>query len=144
MIIIHYNNSKAIISRTRIKLIKRIIVISIIRSIRSIRGQKSNPYSLPFREGLGVGFFPSRSTVNPQDWCFKCFKCFGCFRCFISLLDHKAARFWSKSEQTRQTARIIPAPYHGYGKHPKRQSTHLWWRIPNLPASSYTILSCEL
>ena len=27
-----------------------------IRSIRSIRGQKSNPYSLPFREGLGVGF----------------------------------------------------------------------------------------
>ncbi len=28
-----------------------------IRSIRPIRGQKSNPYSLPFREGPGVGFF---------------------------------------------------------------------------------------
>ena len=27
-----------------------------IRSIRSIRGQKSNPSSLPFREGSGVGF----------------------------------------------------------------------------------------
>ena len=27
-----------------------------IRSIRPIRGQKSNPYSLPFREGQGVGF----------------------------------------------------------------------------------------
>ena len=33
--------------------------------------------------------------------CFRCFKCFGCFRCFISLLDHKTARFWSKSEQNR-------------------------------------------
>ena len=30
--------------------------------------------------------------------CIRCFKCFGCFRCFISLLDHKTARFWSKSE----------------------------------------------
>ncbi len=72
-----------------------------IRSIRSIRGQKSNPYSLPFREGPGVGFFPSRSTVNPQDGCFGCFKCFRCFRCFISLLDQKIARFWSKSKQNR-------------------------------------------
>ena len=27
-----------------------------IRPIRPIRGQKSNPYSLPFREGQGVGF----------------------------------------------------------------------------------------
>ena len=53
---------------------------------------------LPFREGQGVGFFPSRSTVTPQDWCFKCFRC---FRCFISLLDQKIARFWSKSEQNR-------------------------------------------
>ena len=35
--------------------------------------------------------------------CFRCFKCFGCFRCFISLLDHKTARFWSKSEQKPQT-----------------------------------------
>ena len=70
-----------------------------IRSIRPIRGQKSNPPPpLPFREGQGVGFFSSRSTVNPQDWCFKCFKCFGCF---ISLLDQKIARFWSKSEQNR-------------------------------------------
>ena len=75
-----------------------------IRSIRPIRGQKSNPYSLPFREGQGVGFFPSRSTVNPQNGCFKCFscsRCFGCFGCFISLLDQKIARFWSKSEQNR-------------------------------------------
>ena len=32
-----------------------------IRSIRSIRGQKKQTYSLPFREGLGVGFFPSPS-----------------------------------------------------------------------------------
>ena len=52
----------------------------------------------PFREGQGVGFFTSRSTVNPQDWCFKCFRC---FRCFISLLDQKNARFWSKSEQNK-------------------------------------------
>ena len=38
--------------------------------------------------------------------CFGCSKCFGCFRCFISLLDHKTARFWSKSELTRQTVTI--------------------------------------
>ena len=38
--------------------------------------------------------------------CFRCFKCFGCFRCFISLLDHKTARFWSKSEQTRKIVTI--------------------------------------
>ena len=31
-----------------------------IRSIRPIRGQKSNPPSLPFREGSGVGFHPFR------------------------------------------------------------------------------------
>ncbi|MGM9840365.1 MAG: hypothetical protein ACI307_09910 [Sodaliphilus sp.] len=31
-----------------------------IRSIRPICGQKSNPPSLPFREGLGVGFLPFR------------------------------------------------------------------------------------
>ena len=36
-------------------------------------------------------------------------------------MDHKTARFWSKSEQTRQTGRIVPPPYHDYGKHPKRQ-----------------------
>ena len=62
--------------------------------------------------------------------CFRCFKCFGCFRCFISLLDHKTARFWSKSEQTRQIDRVVPPPYYGYVKHPKRQSIHLWGRIP--------------
>ena len=67
-----------------------------------------------------------KSNPNIHSKCFRCFKCFGCFRCFISLLDHKIARFWSKSEQTRQIARITPAPYHGYGKHPKRQSTYLW------------------
>ena len=69
--------------------------------------------------------------------CFRCSKCFGCFRCFISLLDHKTARFWSKSELNPQTAGIVPPPYFGYGKHPKRQSTHL-------PASPHTILSCKL
>ena len=57
--------------------------------------------------------------------CFRCFKCSGCFRCFISLLDHKTARFWSKSELNPQTARVITPPNHGYGKHPKRQSTLL-------------------
>ena len=67
-----------------------------------------------------------KSNPNIHRKCFRCFKCFGCFRCFISLLDHKTARFWSKSEQTRQTDRVVPPPYHGYGKHPKRQSTHLW------------------
>ena len=63
----------------------------------------------------------------------KCFKCFGCFRCFISLLDHKTARFWSKSEQTCQTDRIVLPPYHGYGKHPKGKFPH--W-------STNTILPC--
>ena len=57
--------------------------------------------------------------------CFRCFKCSGCFRCFISLLDHKTARFWSKSELNPQTRRIVPPPYHGNVKHPKRQSTLL-------------------
>ena len=42
-----------------------------------------------------------KSNSNIHSGCFKCFKCFGCFRCFISLLDHKTARFWSKSEQNR-------------------------------------------
>ena len=67
-----------------------------------------------------------KSNPNIHRKCFRCFRCFGCFRCFISLLDHKTARFWSKSEQTRQTDRVVPPPYHSYGKHPKRQSTHLW------------------
>ena len=91
-------------------------------------------------------FLECLQNYNPNihRQCFGCSKCFGCFRCFISLLDHKTARFWSKSELTRQTDRVVSPPYHGYGKHPKRQSTHLWWRIPNLPASPYTILSGKL
>ena len=36
----------------------------------------------------------------------KCFRCFRCFGCFTSLLDHKTARFWSKSEQTRRIVTI--------------------------------------
>ena len=39
-------------------------------------------------------------------------------------MDHKTALFWSKSEQSPQTGTHPPPPYHGYGKHPKRQSTH--------------------
>ena len=35
-----------------------------IRSIRPIRGQKSNPYSLPFREGPGVGFSPREARLT--------------------------------------------------------------------------------
>ena len=42
-----------------------------------------------------------KSNPNIHRKCFRCFKCFGCFGCFISLLDHKTARFWSKSEQNR-------------------------------------------
>ena len=34
-----------------------------IRSIRPIRGQKSNPYSLPFREWPGVGFSPRQARL---------------------------------------------------------------------------------
>ena len=69
-----------------------------------------------------------KSNPNIHKECFRCFKCFGCF---ISLLDHKTARFWSKSEQTRKIGTHPPPPYHDYGKHPKRQSTHL-------PASPHT------
>ena len=47
-----------------------------------------------------------KSNPNIHRKCFRCFKCFGCFRCFISLLDHKTARFWSKSEQTRKIVTI--------------------------------------
>ena len=42
-----------------------------------------------------------KSNPGIHRQCFRCFKCFGCFRCFISLLDHKTARFWSKSEQNK-------------------------------------------
>ena len=34
------------------------------KQIRSIRGQKSNPYSLPFREGPGVGFSPREARLT--------------------------------------------------------------------------------
>ena len=47
-----------------------------------------------------------KSNPNIHRKCFRCFKCFGCFRCFISLLDHKTARFWSKSELNPQTVTI--------------------------------------
>ena len=47
-----------------------------------------------------------KSNPNIHRKCFKCFKCFGCFRCFISLLDHKTARFWSKSEQNPKNVTI--------------------------------------
>ena len=62
-----------------------------------------------------------KSNPNIHSKCFRCFKCFGCFRCFISLLDHKTARFWSKSEQSPQIAGIIPPPYNACDKHTKRQ-----------------------
>ena len=39
-------------------------------------------------------------------------------------MDHKTAPFWSKSEQSRQTDRIVPPPYNGCVKHPKKRSTH--------------------
>ena len=79
-----------------------------------------------------------KSNPNIHRKCSRCFKCFGCFRCFISLLDHKTARFWSKSEQTRKIATHPPPPYIGYGKPPKRQSP------PHLPASPYTMQSGKL
>ena len=66
-----------------------------------------------------------KSNPNIHRKCFRCFKCFGCFRCFISLLDHKTARFWSKSEQNPQTGTLPPPPQNGCGKLPKRQFTHL-------------------
>ena len=47
-----------------------------------------------------------KSNPNIHRQCFRCFKCFGCFRCFISLLDHKTAPFWSKSEQSRKIVTI--------------------------------------
>ena len=111
-------------------------------SIASIHPKNSNIpywYCLPSTPSLTLP--PSslkclqKSNPGIHRKCFRCFKCFGCFRCFISLLDHKTARFWSKSEQTRKIATHPPPPYHGYGKHPKRQFTH--W-------STNTILSGKL
>ena len=47
-----------------------------IRSIRSIRGQKSNPYSLPFREGQGVGFpITKREARLTKRACERLTKC---------------------------------------------------------------------
>ena len=40
-------------------------------------------------------------------------------------MDHKTARFWSKSEQTRKIANHPPPPSNGYVKHPKRKFAHL-------------------
>ena len=37
---------------------------TIIRLIRSIRGQKKQTYSLPFREGPGVGFSPREARLT--------------------------------------------------------------------------------
>ena len=55
-----------------------------------------------FQGGAGGRLFPSQGAAHPQNKCSGCFNCFGCFRCFISLLDHKTARFWSKSEQDQK------------------------------------------
>ena len=101
-------------------------------SIASIHPKKSNiPYWYCLQCTPSLTLPPSslkclqKSNPNIHRKCFRCSKCFGCFRCFISLLDHKTARFWSKSEQTRKTGTHPPPPYNGYGKHPKRQFTHL-------------------
>ena len=82
-------------------------------SIASIHPKKRNIpywYCLPCTPSLTLP--PSslkclqKSNPNIHSKCIRCFKCFGCFRCFISLLDHKTARFWSKSEQTRKIVTI--------------------------------------
>ena len=47
-----------------------------IRSIRPIRGQKSNPSSLPFREGQGVGFpLTKREARLTKRACERLTKC---------------------------------------------------------------------
>ncbi len=47
-----------------------------IRSIRPIRGQKSNPPSLPFREGQGVGFpLTKREARLTKRACERLTKC---------------------------------------------------------------------
>ena len=63
-----------------------------------------------------------KSNPNIHRKCFRCFKCFGCFRCFISLLDHKTAHFWSKSEQTRKTGTRPPPPKMGASNSQKGNS----------------------
>ena len=59
-------------------------------SFNSSNSCSKKTYSLPFREGSGVGFFPSPSATHPQNRCskcFKCFRCFGCFRCNYSAMQ---------------------------------------------------------
>ena len=82
-------------------------------SIASIHPKKRNiPYWYCLQCTPSLTLPPSSlkclQKSNPSDHtkCFRCFKCFGCFRCFISLLDHKTARFWSKSELNPQTVTI--------------------------------------
>ena len=106
--------------------------IQSVGSIASIHPKKSNiPFWYCLTSTPSLTLPPSslkclqKSNPNIHRKCFGCFKCSGCFRCFISLLDHKTARFWSKSEQNPQTGTHPPPSYYGYGKHPKRQSTHL-------------------
>ena len=53
-----------------------------IRSIRPIRGQKSNPYSLPFREGQGVGFSPREARLT--------------LKIGVSGVSGVSFRFWTK------------------------------------------------
>ena len=80
--------------------------IQSVGSIASIHPKKRNiPYWYCLQCTPSLTLPPSSlkclQNYNPNIHikCFRCFKCFGCFRCFISLLDHKTARFWSKSEQ---------------------------------------------
>ena len=87
--------------------------IQSIGSIASIHPGKSNiPYWSCLLCSTSLTLPPSsliclqKSNPSNHTKCFRCFKCFGCFRCFISLLDHKTAHFWSKSEQNPQTVTI--------------------------------------
>ena len=105
-------------------------------SIASIHPKTSNiPYwsCLPRPPSLTLPLSSlkcwQKSNPNIHRQCFRCFKCFGCFRCFISLLDHKTARFWSKSEQSPQIAGIIPPPYNAVRQTHKKAI--LFCKFPN-------------
>ena len=140
-ILFHPTMPKSPPNPSSIHQVESIQSVGSVGSIASIHSKKRNiPYWYCLQCTPSLTLPPSSlkclQNFNPSIH-RKCFKCFGCFRCFISLLDHKTARFWSKSELNPQTAGIVPPPYHGYGKHPKRQSTHLH-------ASPHTILSCKL
>ena len=89
--------------------------IQFVWSIASIHPKKRNiPYWYCLQCTPSLTLPPSSlkclQNYNPNihKECFRCFKCFGCFGCFISDLDHKTARFWSKSELNPQTAGIVP------------------------------------